>query len=423
MESHAPHRHNYQYQSCPCSELSSLKLDFRSTGTRFRLFPQTPLLEGFETPEIVWISKPPEMIGPGPSDDRMYVVDAIDKEPYEFPNMPPYQGPSNPPAMPASDGHFDHLEVGTHQFEAAHIYGTLRFVMDIWECYLGHRIEWAFAQDYPFLEIIPWLDWNNAHCGYGFIETGYRKDDDGRKFPLNLNFDVLAHEFGHAILYSEIGMPINEAANTSYFAYHEAASDMVAIISVLHFNSVIDRLLEDTRGNLYVTNELNRVGEESNTRQIRMASNPMKMNDVPDPSTPRDQLSYKQIHDISLPMTGALFDLLLETYQENLVNHGFISPELDELSRGPIETDTELATKVQSEFDIAYLGRHDDFKKALIDARDYLGQTLATSWQMLSPELSFSNASNALFDSDQITTNGNFSQQIIEVLQWRNIVV
>lgn len=416
-------QHSFQCQSCPCCELSSLNLDFRNSGTRFRLFAQTPLLEGFEIPETVWLSKKPHEIGPGPADNRMYVVDAIDKQPYEYPNMPPFLGDVHSPAAAGDDGHFDHLEIGTHQFEAAHMYGTLRFVMDIWECYLGHEIEWSFADTYPYLEIVPWLDWNNAHCGYGFIEAGYRLDDDGRKFPLNMNFDVLAHEFGHAILYSKIGMPTANSASTSYFAYHEAASDMVAIISVLHFDSVVDRLLSDTRGNLYATNELNRVGEESQTRQIRMASNSKKMTDVPDPNTPRNQLSYKQIHDISLPMTGALFDLLLEIYQQGLVNHGLISPELDQLSRGPVESDPQLAELIQQQFDNAYSGQHDGFKKALIDSRDLLGQSLTSSWEMLSPDLSYFLTAKALLNTDILAQNGNIQQKAIEVLQWRDIVV
>ena len=422
MEDHA-HPHSYKCQSCPCCELSSLNLNFRKTGTRFRLFPQTPLLKGFETPEIVWVSKTPDEIGPGPADNRMYVVDAIDKEPYEYPNMPPFLGQIHPPAIANDEGHFDHFQIGTHQFEAAHMYGTLRFVMDIWECYLGHEIEWAFADMYPYLEIVPWLDWNNAHCGYGFIEAGYRLDDDKRKFPLNMNFDVLAHEFGHAILYSVIGMPKNDSASTSYFAYHEAASDMVAIISVLHFDSVVDRLLFDTHGNLYAENELNRVGEESQTRQIRMASNSKKMTDVPNPNTPRDQLTHKQVHDISLPMTGALFDLLLEMYQQGLVENGLISSELDQLSRGLVEDDLALANLVQQQFNLAYDGQHEGFKKALIDARDFLGKSLATSWSLLEPDLSYVSTAQALLNTGIVAHNGNFQQKAMEVLQWRNIVV
>lgn len=420
IDKHA-HQHSYQCQSQLCCEMSSLGLDYRGTGTRFRLFPQTPLLEGFKIPEVVWLSKSPDTIGPGPSDDRMYVKDAINKQHYEDTQMPPYQGDSHPPAMAANNGHFDHLEIGTHQFEAAHIYGTLRFVMDIWECYLGHPIEWSFARDYDRLEIIPWLDWDNAHCGYGFIEAGYRKDNDDRKFPLNMNFDVLAHEFGHAILYSELGMPMVNSASTPYFAYHEAASDMVAVISVLHFDSVVDRLLGDTHGNLYLRNTLNRVGEESDTRQIRMASNSLKMSDAPDPNTPRDQLSYKQIHDISLPMTGALFDMLMEVFQHNLVYEDLISPELDALSRGRVEDNPAIEQQIQQQFDRAYTGQHDGFKKALVDARDHIGKVLALSWSALDPMLDFSDAVHALFQAEQRVSSGHYASEIREVFERREI--
>ena len=49
------------------------------SGTRFRLFPQPSFLDSFERAETVWVSSPPGSLGPGPSDDRMYVVDPIGK--------------------------------------------------------------------------------------------------------------------------------------------------------------------------------------------------------------------------------------------------------------------------------------------------------------------------------------------------------
>ena len=37
-------------------------------GTRFLVFPQPPFIPGYERPEIVWVSTPPDRIGPGPAD-------------------------------------------------------------------------------------------------------------------------------------------------------------------------------------------------------------------------------------------------------------------------------------------------------------------------------------------------------------------
>ncbi|MFQ5932568.1 MAG: hypothetical protein ACE5MM_09180, partial [Nitrospiraceae bacterium] len=351
----------------------SFDADFQSTGTRFRLFAQAPVLPAFAEPDTVWISLPPEHVGPGPSDHRMYVVDPIDKtRPYDVPYLPPYDGPAHPPVEAGPDGHFDYLEVGTREFNAAHMYGSVRRVLDIWEGYFGRPITWHFQGHTDRLELIPWIDWNNAHAGYGFIEAGYRRNEAGDETPLCLNFDVLAHELGHSILYSEVGLPPQGAVSAEYVAFHESASDLVAVISALHFDSIVDLLLARTRGNLYVPNILNRIGELSPTEQIRLASNPLRMSDVPSISTPVEQLSYPDRHQLGQPLTGGVFDILVEAFQNNLVANGLISEELDEAcSRGPI--DDQQYEAVQRGFSEAYAGNHDAFKQLLLDARDYMG--------------------------------------------------
>src|SRR5580704_9120560 len=107
-------------------------------GTRFRLWPKR--WEGYTGPELVEISRPAGTVGPGPRDQSMYVANAVDKSlPYHPPNfMPPYVGPEFAPAMPDSSGHFDYIAEGTPQFGAAHLYGAVWRVLDIWEVLLGH---------------------------------------------------------------------------------------------------------------------------------------------------------------------------------------------------------------------------------------------------------------------------------------------
>src|SRR5262245_60285942 len=154
---------------------------YEGRGTRFRLYPQPPVLESIHGPEIVWVAHPPRSIGPGPSDDRMYVVDAISKDQYyDFPFLPPWRGARNPPVAPGPDGHFDHLtDPWSREFMAAHMYGTLRFVLDAWEKYFGGPLPWHFARDRARLELVPVVEWDNAHSGYGFIETGHSRRQDG----------------------------------------------------------------------------------------------------------------------------------------------------------------------------------------------------------------------------------------------------
>ena len=71
--------------------------------------------------------------------------------------------------MPGADGHFDHLRPGDPGFEAAHLFGAVRFTLDVWEGYLGHPIAWHFTDHFDRLELSMVEDWANAHMGYGYI--------------------------------------------------------------------------------------------------------------------------------------------------------------------------------------------------------------------------------------------------------------
>jgi hypothetical protein len=392
---------------------------YHGRGTRFRLYPQPPVLESILEPETVWIAHPPPSIGPGPSDGRMYVADAIGKgRHYEYPFLPPWRGARNPSVRSGADGHFDHLEPGTREFMAAHMYGTLRFVLDVWERYFGGEIAWHFAADYPRLELVPVVEWNNAHSGYGFIETGFARHGQADAQPFCLNFDVLAHELGHAFIYTLLGTPPEGRVSAEYLAFHESAADCVAMIAVLDFDTVVDRLLQRTRGNIYLSNELNRIGELSETQQIRLASNALTLADVPDLRTPVAQLTQPERHAMSQPLTGAVFDMLVEVFQEILVRDGLISRELDGLSR---QQQSPQEGMVQAAFDRAYAGRHDEFKGALLDARDYLGQCLATAWKTLSWDLSYDRVAEALLAADRQHFGGIDRKIMLDSLLWRGI--
>lgn len=392
-------------------------------GTRFLLYAQPPVLASIRGPETVWIAHPPGSIGPGPSDDRMYVVDAVDKnQPYDYPYLPPYTGSRNPAVQPGPDGHFDHLtDPWSREFMAAHMYGTLRFVLDAWEKYFGGPIAWHFDEHLPRLELIPAVEWNNAQSGFGFIETGFARPGEPDPQPFCLNFDVLAHELGHAFIYALLGTPPADQVRAEYIAFHESAADCVAMIAVMHFDSVVDRLLQRTSGNIYLPNELNRIGELSETEEIRLASQSLTLADVPDLRTPLSELSQPQRHAMSLPMTGAVFDMLVDVFQELLVEDGLISPKLDEMSRPEVRVADEAV--VQALFDEAYAGRHAEFKAALLDARDYMGRCLAEAWRTLTWDMRYGDVAAALLAADQRLARGVGRNIMTESLLWRGIEV
>lgn len=365
--------------------------DGEAGGTRFRIFPQMPGLEGFAEPETVLVSPRPGTIAPGPFDGAMQVIDPIHKtEPYAFPDMPPFQGAIYPPAMPGPDGHFDHIAQDSRQFVSAHMYGSIRFVLDIWEDYFGKTVDWYDPRDGFIVELVPDVDWDNAHAGVGFIETGGRVNAAGHYHPFALNFDVLAHEVGHTLLFSELGIPTGEGLTGQFLGFHESMSDMVALLSTLHFDSITDDLIDQTGGNLYVLNFLNRIGELSNSEQIRIASNSAVMADLaglrlgPDGEWIDPTGQGRKAHQLAQPLTGALFDTLTEIYQDGLARRGVIGGGLD-----PRGWDREKIAASLSAF-------HDDssgalalhrpaFLDALKEARDLVGFALARSWLRLGP--------------------------------------
>src|SRR5581483_3266971 len=206
-------------------------------------------------PETVEISAPPGLIGPGPSDDRLYVVHPLGKRqaygmargPGGMPRLylPPWRGPIVEPARPDGEGHFDRIPAHTPQFAQAHVFAIIGFVLDVWEGYFGRRIGWHFARHFDRLEVslLPALD--NAHAGYGYMEVGAHHDADGGSASYALNFDVVAHELGHLIIYATVGIPDPATEDGEYFGFHESAADMTAIVAALRLDTMVERLLED----------------------------------------------------------------------------------------------------------------------------------------------------------------------------------
>jgi hypothetical protein len=382
-------------------------------GTRFKLYPQPSFAKALVEPETVLISSPAGSVGPGPSDHRAYTVYPIGKTaPYGIAAdprqvsgllLPPWRGSIRDPAEPDAAGHFDHLEPGTPEFEMAHLFGSVRFVLDVWEGYFGRPIRWHFDRDFPRLELSILRNFDNAYSGYGFIEVGGH--GKGLDFiPFSLNFDVIAHEVGHAIIYREVGVPDPQRATGEYFGFHESAADLVALISSLHFDSVVDDLLLTTRGNLYTLNRLNRMAELSELEQIRIAANDRRLSEF--------VRGWKKEHQLSEPLTGAFFDILVDIFHEQLVASGLITPEVEDLSDRLLAT-PEYAMVIQALFDKAFERDPDGFKMALLHTRDILGTYLADTWDLIEREdLNFIDVAD-IFEAVDLELNGGRYRRLI----------
>jgi hypothetical protein len=384
-----------------------------STGTRFLLYPQSPNTPGYEKPELVWVSDKRGSILAGPKNSRMYVVDPVsEKQPYNYPYLPPFNGAAFPPVEPSPDGHFDHIDPNSRAFLGVHVFGCVARILDVWEGYLGHRISWHFQDRYERLEILPYLEWQNAQSGYGMLEFGYKPTSDGGRDLYALNFDVIAHEIGHSILFSEIGLPPGGLPpGPDLHAYHEGVSDLVSLIGMLHFDTAVDRLLRRGSGNLLALNELNRVAELADERQIRIAGNSRKMSEV-----------GNEVHDRSRPFTGAFFDAIVQTYHDIAVSQGLV-----DLPHGFIgdarDMDGDMEQAYARAFEADYDLKHFQLKAALCDARDIMAKGLAASWQRLDGEnLTYADAGFAVCDALQQSGHGTVAETVLECLAWREIV-
>ena len=329
-------------------------------GTRFLIYPQPPIINPEAKPEVVVVSSPAGSVKTGPEDFRMYTINPVNKwppygmqtdardKPYMY--LPPWDGEISSPAEPDENGHFDHLDIDSKQFEAAHLFGCVRFVLDIWEGYFGHEIPWHFGDAYEKMELVNLPAYDNGHIGYGFLEVGSNLSKS-KVFTLDCtNFDVIAHEVGHGIIYSMVGVPDPERETGEYNGFHESAADLVAIVSCLHFESVVDELLTNTHGNLYMLNRLNRIAELSDNEQIRIASNSVTMSEF--------VKGWRKEHRLSQPLTGAIFDILVDLFHEELVDRELISQELEETA-DQYEYRPEYQEDIQKLFDEAFEGQHE----------------------------------------------------------------
>jgi hypothetical protein len=224
---------------------------------------------------------------------------------------------------------------------------------------------------------------------------------------------VLAHELGHSIIFAEVGVPAAKSSLTSdYLGFHESAGDLVAIISGLHFDTVMDHLLEQTHGNLFTVNELDRVGELSDSREIRVAFNSYRMSDV-----------GEEPHRRSLPLTGGIFDVMVEVFQKKLVDMKLIPQTLAEdstqgLTGGGADTD-----EIRRAFEAAYCGGDGNaFKWALLQARDYVGTLLTCAWSGLDPDfLTYHEILRELLRADRKVAAGAHQETIRSCFAWREI--
>lgn len=391
-------------------------------GVRVRIFPQPWFLDGDRPPATVELAVPAGSVGPGPSCDRMYALHPIGKtEPYgivedrfgrERPFLPPWRGPALPPPAPDAAGHFDWLGPSDPRFLQVHAWACARFTLDVWQGWLG-PVPWHFQPVYPRLEILCVDDWDNGQAGFGYLELGWNRSFRGRSHAFALNFDVVAHEIGHLLLFSLLGIPPQPLRDGEFRGFHEAMADVMAILAVAGLEPVARDVLGRTRGNLYVANEIGRFAELAPGDQLREASNSVTLEQFRE--------GWVDEHDLALPLLGAFFDILVEIYQTRLVEWGVVPGWILDLADDP-ERARAFAHPVDEEFDRAWKRSPLPFFRALAEAREITGRIVAGTLRALArSRITYAAVAAAAMRVERQLTGGRFARTLADSFAWRGI--
>jgi hypothetical protein len=158
---------------------------------------------------------------------------------------------------------------------------------------------------------------------------------------------------------------------------------------------------------------LNRFAELSQTTQIRLASNAVRLSDF--------SAGWTDEHDLSLPLTGAIFDILVDIFHELLVERRLIGPGLEDLA-DRVQRMAEHEHLIQNGFDRAYAADPAGFREAFVDARDLVGRYIAESWRRLAPDfLTYEEIGATLVAVDRELSGSRYRRVILVNFRWRGI--
>jgi hypothetical protein len=130
---------------------------------------------------------------------------------------------------------------------------------------------------------------------------------------------------------------------------------------------------------------------------------------------------WRKEHRLSQPLTGAIFDVFVDIFHEQLLDRGLITPAVEDLA-DYYEYQPQYQSLVQEMFDQAYTGQELEFKAALVAARDIMGNYLAELWRRLPPNyLSYQLICDILREVDADFSGGEYRRIIDNNFKYRDI--
>lgn len=149
-------------------------------------------------------------------------------------------------------------EPGTEAFRYWNASDSLRRAREMWKPHLPDNLQWAGGEPLEVdlkgeEEMSATFDRKCLSYWQGTVK--------GRQIHLADSPDVVAHEFGHAVL-DALRPDLWDAALDEVAAFHEAFADITALLAALQLEPLCEQLLQETGGMLYQNSSLSRMAAQ-----------------------------------------------------------------------------------------------------------------------------------------------------------------
>jgi hypothetical protein len=195
------------------------------------------------------VTVPAETLMPGPKGHRVHVIDFDTSTGRHYAPRSPFLKPKPSDGRAWREDPFegeidiDKL-VGNPHFHQQNVYAIVMSTLFDFEMALGRHVKWAFEYGSHQMKVAP----------HAFADANafYSRRDEGLMFgyfPAGgetvftcLSYDIVAHETTHAIL-DGLRKQYDRPSSADQAAFHEAFGDIVAILSVLRSEEMIEQAL------------------------------------------------------------------------------------------------------------------------------------------------------------------------------------